>query len=311
MAPKGKVLIIDDVHPYLLEQLPLLSYQADYRPHIEREELLAIIGHYSGLVVRSKTNIDKEILSEANHLKFIGRAGSGLEIIDLEYAKNRGIVCFNTPEANSDAVGEQAVGMLLSLLANIHKSYLEVRNFEWNRESNRGIELSSLTVGIVGYGHTGSAFAKKLRGFGCKIIAYDTEKKGFGNAWVQECPQETIFEQADVVSFHIPLNSKNKYLINSDYLGHFKKNIFLLNLSRGKIMNTNAIINALKDGKIRGCALDVLENENISEYSFDERQQLSNLLSFPSVIITSHIGGWTHESYYKISFQLAEKIKQL
>lgn len=311
MAQKGKVLIIDDVHPYLLEQLPLLGYEADYHPHIEREDLLTILGHYTGLVVRSKTNIDKEILSRATQLKFIGRAGSGLEIIDLEYAQHRGIVCFNTPEANSDAVGEQAVGMLLSLLANIHKSYLEVRNFEWDREGNRGIELSSLTVGIVGYGHTGGAFAKKLQGFGCKIIAYDIDKKGFGNAWVQECTQETIFEQADVVSFHIPLNTKNKYLINSEYLNRFKKNIFLLNLSRGKIMVTDAIINGLHSGKIKGCALDVLENENLIEYSLAEREQLSNLLSFPSVIITSHIGGWTHESYYKISFQLAEKIKQL
>jgi D-3-phosphoglycerate dehydrogenase / 2-oxoglutarate reductase len=242
---------------------------------------------------------------------FIGRAGSGLEIIDTEFAKSKGIYCFNTPEANKDAVGEQAVGMLLSLLANIHKSYAEVKELVWHREENRGYELSALTVGVVGYGNTGSAFVQKLSGFGCKILAYDKYKQGFGSATVHECDMETLYKNADIISLHLPLTAETKYLVNTEYLNRFYKNIFLLNLSRGKIVKTADVANALQTGKLRGCALDVLENENLSEYSFDERQQLSNLLASPHVLITSHIGGWTHESYYKISYSLVEKIKQL
>lgn len=311
MAQKGTVLIIDDVHPYLLEQLPLIGYTPDYQPTIQRPALLEIIGNYEGLVVRSKTIIDKELLDNATRLKFIGRAGSGVEIIDTRYAAQKGITVFNTPEANRDAVAEQAVGMLLSLLGNIHKSYTEVKQFIWQREENRGYELSPLTVAIIGYGHTGSAFAQKLSGFGCKIMAYDKYISGFGTAQVQEADMETIFREADIVSLHIPLTDETQYLINSSYLNKFKKNIFLLNLSRGKIARIADIIEALQTGRLRGCAMDVLENENFPSYTFDERQQLSNLLSFPNVLLTSHIGGWTHESYYKISYSLAEKIKQL
>lgn len=311
MTSKGSVLIIDDVHPYLTEQLPLIGYSFDYRPEIQRKEILDCIGNYEGLVIRSKINVDKEILDSAAKLKFIGRAGSGLEIIDVEYAREKGITCFNTPEANRDAVGEQAVGMLLSLLANIHKSYLEVRNWVWDREGNRGYELSSMTVGIVGYGNTGSAFAQKLSGFGCKILAYDKYKSGYGTAQVKECTMEELFEQADIISFHIPLTSETKHMVNAGYLNRFKKNIYLLNLSRGKIIITPDIINALQTGKLRGVALDVLENENFSTYTEEEKSNLYNLLSFPHVLITSHIGGWTHESYYKISYSLIEKIKQL
>lgn len=311
MTNKGSVLIIDDVHPYLTEQLPLIGYSFDYRPEIQRQEILDCIGNYEGLVVRSKISVDKEILDRAAKLKFIGRAGSGLEIIDMEYAREKGITCFNTPEANRDAVGEQAVGMLLSLLANIHKSYLEVRNWVWDREGNRGYELSSMTVGIVGYGNTGSAFAQKLSGFGCKILAYDKYKSGYGTAQVKECSMEELFEQADIISFHIPLTSETKHMVNTGFLNRFKKNIYLLNLSRGKIIITTDIINALQTGKLLGVALDVLENENFSTYTEEEKANLYNLLSFPHVLVTSHIGGWTHESYYKISYSLVEKIKQL
>lgn len=311
MQPKGTVLIIDDVHPYLNEHLPALGYEVDYRPYISRAEIINSIGNYEGLVVRSKTKIDREVLQEAHKLVFIGRAGSGLEIIDLDYCEDNGISCFNTPEANCDAVGEQAVGMLLSLLANIHKSYLEVNNFEWEREGNRGYELSYMTVGVVGYGHTGSAFAKKLAGFGCKIIAYDKYKTSYGTYLVEECTMDDLFTRADVLSVHLPLTDETRHLITTDYLNNFKKNIFFLNLSRGKIMYTPDVLSALQSHKLRGCALDVLENENLSEYTFDERQQLSNLLAYPNVLITSHTGGWTHESYYKISVSLVEKIKQL
>ncbi len=312
MNQKGTVLIIDDVHQYLVEQLPTIGYKVDYRPAIKQEEVIPIIGEYVGLIVRSKTTIDKEVLQAATQLKFIGRAGSGLEIIDLEFATSKGIVCFNTPEGNRDAVAEQAVGMLLSLITNIHKSYIEIKNdFIWEREGNRGVELSSLTVGIIGYGNTGSSFAQKLSGFGCKIIAYDKYKTDFGNAQVQEVDMETLYQQADVLSFHIPLTVETKELITTQYLSKFHKNVFLLNLSRGKIMRTADIITALQSGKLRGVALDVLENENLPSYTFDERLQLSNLLAFPNVIITSHTGGWTHESYYKISNYLFQKIKQL
>lgn len=311
MTHKGNILIIDDVHPYLVEQLPTIGYTVSYKPTIAANKVKDIISNYTGLVVRSKTHITKEILDHATQLQFIGRAGSGMEIIDVEYAKSKGITCFNTPEANKDAVGEQAVGMLLSLLANIHKSYNEVKEGIWEREGNRGVELSTLTVGIVGYGNTGSAFAQKLNGFGCKTIAYDKYKKGFGNDRVEEVDLDTLYQQTDVVSFHIPLTEETYGLINIQYLSNFRKNIFLLNLSRGKIMQTTAIINGLEQGKLRGAALDVLENEKFEGYSFDERQQLSNLIASPRVLITSHIGGWTHESYYKISHSLFTKISQL
>ncbi|HYG14926.1 MAG TPA: NAD(P)-dependent oxidoreductase [Bacteroidia bacterium] len=308
---KGTVLIIDDVHPYFTEQLPGMGYAFDYRPEIQRAEILECISNYQGLIVRSKTIVDREMLDRAAKLKFIGRAGSGLEIIDVSYAGEKGVTCFNTPEANRDAVAEQAVGMLLSLLANIHKSYLEVRNWVWDREGNRGYELSSMTVGIVGYGNTGSAFAQKLSGFGCKLLAYDKYKSGYGTALVKECNMDELFEQADILSFHIPLTAETKHMVNTGYLNRFKKNIYLLNLSRGKIIIIADIINALQTGKLRGVALDVLENENFSTYFEEEKSNFYNLLSFPHVLVTSHIGGWTHESYYKISYSLVEKIKQL
>lgn len=310
MAQKS-ILIIDDVHSYLVEQLPSVGYKVDYQPNFNSENLIKSIGSYTGLIVRSKAKITKDILDAAKQLRFIGRAGSGMEIIDVDYATNKGIVCFNTPEANKDAVAEQAVGMLLSLLANIHKSYTEIKEGIWDREGNRGVELSSLTVGIVGLGNTGGAFAEKLQGFGCKIIAYDKYKTGFASNNIKEVTIEELQQQADVVSYHIPLTTETTGLITEKYLSQFSKNIFLLNLSRGKIMDTNAIIKALDNNKLRGCALDVLENENLESYTFDERLQLSNLASHNNVLITSHIGGWTHESYYKISYSLLNKIKQL
>lgn len=305
------ILIIDDVHPYLVEQLPSIGYKVDYQPNFNSDDLEHTIGKYYGLIVRSKAKITKTILDAATQLRFIGRAGSGMEIIDVEYATKKGIACFNTPEANKDAVAEQAVGMLLSLLANINKSYTEVKEGVWDREGNRGYELSALTVGIVGLGNTGGAFAEKLQGFGCKIIAYDKYKTGFATNSIKQVTLEELQQQADVVSYHIPLTQETTGLISKEYLSKFSKSIFLLNLSRGKIMDTNAIISALKSNKLRGCALDVLENENLETYTFDERLQLSNLTSHKNVLITSHIGGWTHESYYKISYSLFQKIKQL
>ncbi len=311
MANKGKILIIDTVHPYLVKQLPSIGYTVHYEPDIAPNAVKDSIGNYTGVVVRSKIQLTKEILNNATQLKFIARAGSGMDGIDVDCAKSKGIVCFNTPEANKDAVGEQAVGMLLSLLANIQKSYSEVKKSIWEREGNRGYELSALTLGIVGYGNTGSAFAQKLSGFGCKIIAYDKYKKNFGNNRVEEASMNSIYQQADIVSFHLPLTQETQALITTQYLSKFKKDIFLLNLSRGKIMQTADIITGLKQGKLRGVALDVLENEKITEYTFDEREQLSNLTSFPHVLITSHIAGWTHESYYKISYSLFQKISKL
>jgi D-3-phosphoglycerate dehydrogenase / 2-oxoglutarate reductase len=311
MQNKGTILIIDDVHPYLVNNLPSIGYTVHYMPSISAQEITAIVGNYVGLVVRSKIKITKLLIDAATQLKFIGRAGSGLEIIDTQYAQAKGIVCFNTPDANRDAVAEQAVGMLLSLLANIYKAANEVKNFVWDREGNRGYELGNLTVGIIGYGNTGSAFAQKLRGFGCKVIAYDKYKSGFGNEHVQEVDMKTLFAQADVLSLHIPLTEETKGLVTLKYLNSFYKNIYLLNLARGKIVVTADIIKALQTNKLRGIALDVLENENLNEYTFDERLQLSNLTSFNNVIITSHIGGWTHESYYKISVSLFKKIEQL
>lgn len=308
---KIKVLIIDDVHSLLTNGLTNLGFEVHYKPDATRLDVLNSIKHYDGLVVRTKTNIDAEILEKAPNLKFIARAGAGLDNIDILTANKQNIAVFNAGEANADAVAEQAMAMLLSLFANVVKANTEVVQKKWDREGNRGIELSGKTVGIIGYGNTGKAFAKKLQGFNVKVLAYDKYLKGYGSNNIIEASMEDIFNQADVLSLHIPLTTETNKLINLNYIQQFKKNIWLLNLSRGNVVNTTDLTALLKTGKIKGAALDVLENEKLSSLNQQQETDFNYLCKATNVILTPHIGGWTKESYEKISEVLLYKIREL
>jgi D-3-phosphoglycerate dehydrogenase len=302
------ILICDTLHQRFLEDLTF-QYHIDYRPGITYTEVCEIISKYEVLIIRTGISADRNLIERGDNLKIIARAGSGLDNIDVSFAEMNGIVCVNCPEANRDAVAEQAIGMLLSLTSNIVKSDREVRHHLWDREGNRGIEIGKKTVGIIGYGNTGSALARKLSGFGCKILAYDKYLSGFGSETVQECQMQSVFNEADILSFHIPLNEETEQMVNETYLNQFRKPFYLLNLSRGKIMVLNAILNAMDTGAILGFATDVLENENLRALTVDQRRDFDNLVERDNVIITPHIGGWSTESYEKISIILAKKIK--
>lgn len=304
-----KILIIDDVHPILTDGLGELGFDINYQPNATRDDLLNTISEYDGLIVRTKTSIDEIVLRKAANLKFIARAGSGVDNIDTDYCDKNGIVYFNAGEANADAVAEHTLGMLLSLFANIVKADDEVRNFIWDREGNRGVELKGKTVAIIGYGNTGKALAKKLSGFDVKVLAYDKYLKDYSDNFAKESSMNEIFEQADVISFHIPLTKETKYLVDENYLNQFKKNIYLLNLSRGEILNLSHLLFALKNRKVTGCGLDVLENEKLSTMSDHEKQIFNTLKNSSQTILTPHIGGWTSESYEKISKVLLHKIQ--
>jgi D-3-phosphoglycerate dehydrogenase len=308
-----KLLIVDKMHECLMLELQD-TFELDYRPGLSYDETSAIISLYDGLIVRTGINVDRALIEKGEKLKVIARAGAGMDNIDEEFAAMRKIICLNAPEANKDAVAEHTLGMLLSLLHNIVKADKEVRNALWQREENRGRELSALTVGIVGFGNTGSEVANRLKAFGCEIIIYDKYKTGYGSPGIVECNMETLFKRADVITFHVPLTDLTYKLINSDYLTKFEKNIYLLNLSRGKIMDTTDILKELNSGKIIGFATDVLENEQIRHglggLSIDQQKTFIDLVERENVIITPHIGGWSIESYEKISKVLAYKLKE-
>ena len=306
-----KILLVDSVHPVLEEKFETAGFSVDNFNSKNLDELIQILPQYEGLIIRSKFKLTAEVLKHASELKFIGRAGAGLENIDLDYARQNGIKTYNSPEGNRDAVGEQAIGMLLSLLNNLRRADTEVRQGIWQREKNRGIELKGKTVGIIGYGNMGSSFAKKLTGFDVNIIAYDKYKKGFGNEWVKEVDYATIFEQSDILSLHVPLTNETRYLVNAEYLSMFKKNIILINTARGAVVRTVDLVNALKSGVVKAAALDVLEHESLTFenlFSTEMPTELQELIAMGNVLLSPHIAGWTHESNYKIAQVLADKI---
>lgn len=304
-----KILIIDELHPIFKETAIQLGYEVDDRPDITREETLACIANYVGIAVRTKFRIDKELFDAATQLKFVARAGAGLDNIDEVEAKERNVQLINAPEGNCDAVGEHAVGLLLSLMNNFRKADSEVRNGIWDREGNRGYELKGKVVGIIGYGFMGQSFAKKLAGFGVKIIAYDKYKTGFSDNHVREVSMEEIVKHSDVLSLHIPLTKETRQMVNEEYFFHFKKPIFFINTARGEIVNTNAVLTQLGKGKLLGAGLDVLEAEKFPSLGvqpwFDELKENGR------VILTPHIAGWTFDSYRKISEVLAQKLVEM
>lgn len=306
-----KVLFIDTVHPALAETLSKNRYRCIDATQQSRADILAGIADIDGVVIRSKFKIDAEFLSAAKSLKFIARSGSGLENIDLRSAEERGIHVFNSPEGNRDAVGEQATGMLLSLFNNLNRADAEVRQGLWRREENRGLELKGKTVGIIGFGQMGSAFAQRLRGFECRVIAYDKYKTAYGTEEVEEVSLQHLMRYADVVSFHVPLTEETHYYLNHGFVNSMDQPFFLINTSRGKVVQIEAVVSGLKSGKIRGACLDVLEYE-ASSFEHIGKEELPEAFTYltqaENVVLSPHIAGWTIESYEKLSTFLAEKI---
>ncbi len=310
----NSVLIVDEVHPILLETFNQNNIQYTYLPKIKLYEVLQISKTISGIIIRSKFKIDKKFIDTAVNLKIIGRVGAGLENIDTQYCKVKNIEVVNSPEGNRDAVGEHALGMILSLFNNLNKCNNQLKLGIWDREGNRGIELSGKTVGIIGYGNMGSAFAEKLSGFNVNVIAYDKYKFNYSNNFAKETNLDEIFEKTDVLSIHTPQTEETINMINSEFISKFRKNIYIVNTARGKIVNTNDLVSQLKTGKILGACLDVLEFEklNFEEiFGNNSSQSFNYLVNSEKVLLSPHVAGWTNESYYKISKIIANKFTKI
>lgn len=306
-----KVLHLDSNHPLLKNQLHDLGFtnHEDYtspKPEIESK-----IADYDGIVIRSRFTIDKQFLDAAENLKFIGRVGAGLENIDCDYAKTKGITLISAPEGNRNAVGEHALGMLLSLFNKLNRADAQVRKGQWLREDNRGLELDGKTVGLIGYGNMGKAFAKKLRGFDVKVLCYDI-KANVGDHNAKQVTLEIFQEQVDVVSLHTPQTALTLNMINEVFINQFKKTFWLLNTARGKSVVTQDLVNALQSGKILGAGLDVLEYEKASFenlFSANMPEAFQYLIQSEQVLLTPHVAGWTVESKEKLAQTIVDKIK--
>lgn len=305
-----KILFIDSVHPILEERLTQMEFACEHDYSSSKEMIETKITNYIGIVIRSRFTIDKSFLDKASKLKFIARSGAGLENIDIAYAAQKNIKVFNSPEGNKDAVGEHAIGMLLMLFNKLKQGDAQVRQGIWDREGNRGIELSGKTVGILGYGNMGEALAKKLIGFDCKVIAYDKYKKDYSDDYTTEVSLEELFEQTDVLSIHLPLSHETKHYVNANFLNNFKKKIYLINTARGNNINTNDLVKTLQSGKVLGACLDVLEFESKSfDLENTHHKDFEYLKNAENVILSPHVAGWTAESYQKLSEYLANKIE--
>ena len=301
-----RVLISDRTHPVLEERLRSAGFEVSVEPDHDYNSLIQAAQGCDALVVRSKVIIDRAFIDAVPSLRCIGRVGAGMETIDVDYAESKGIRCLNSPEGNRDAVGEHTVGLLLALLNNIARADAEVRRGLWQREANRGWELGSLTVGIIGFGNMGNAFAKRLQGFGCPIIAYDKYKPaGYAPQYVEEVSLDELKQRADVVSFHVPLTNETHHYLDHDFIDHMAKPFFLVNTSRGAVVDTEALVHGLQSGKVRGAGLDVLENENMQS---DGITSFNSQLLTLNCVFTPHVAGWTVESKYKLAAVLADKI---
>lgn len=304
-----RVLITDDVHPLLIEGLRDRSYKVDYSPDISLDDTRIKVCDYQALVINSKIRADRAMMEQGKNLKWIGRLGSGLEIIDLEAAKDRNIAIISTPEANCQAVAEHALGMLLALFRKLRQADREVRQHQWLREKNRGLELQGKTVGIIGFGHTGPAFGRLLEGFNVKILVFDKYKQHLKlpERYEQVKDLELMQKKADIISLHIPLSPETKYLIDKEFIEGCNRPIYLINTSRGPVVRTTDLMDALEKGKVLGACLDVFENEHPENYTDLEQGLYGSLFANEQIIVSPHIAGWTYESKEKIAKIMLEK----
>lgn len=310
---REKVMFMDKTHPVLWKSLTTLGYDCrDYSDN-NRREIAADLDQFAGLIVRSRIKLDEGLLRKASALRFIGRSGVGVEHIDLQYAAEKKIAVFPSPEGSRDTVGEHTVGLLLCLLNNLSRADRQIRNGQWIREGNRATELKGKTVGIIGYGNMGTAFAQRLQGFEVEVIAYDKFKTDYGNAHARAVDLETLQTQADIVSIHIPYSEENHYFVNDAFLEGFAKPIFLINTARGLVLETGALVRKLSNGKVLGAALDVIEYEEMSFLHLDPNRQpapFQQLLASDRVLLTPHVAGWSDASERGHALALVEKIKK-
>lgn len=307
-------ILVTDNNKALIERLRAYGHECVVCPECSYESLLERIGDFDALVVRSKIIIDRNFIDNALNLKCIGRIGAGMETIDVDYAESKGIKCLNSPEGNRDAVGEHAVGLLLALADKIAAADKEVRQGLWRREANRGFEIKGRTVGIIGCGNMGTAFAQRLKGFDCEIIAYDKYKpSGYAPSHVEEVSLGELQRRAEILSLHVPLTDETHYMVDADFIKAFSRPFYLINTSRGAVVKTSALAEALQDGKILGAALDVIEYEDMSKDGLDLERlspDFRYLLESPNTVLTPHVAGWTVESRHKLGAVLADKINE-
>lgn len=307
-----KILVTDNSHPVLEEKLVAAGHSCETVTDCSRSQLLERVGQFDALVVRSKIAVDRDFIDSARNLKCIGRVGAGMETIDVEYAESVGIRCLNSPEGNRDAVGEHALGLLLALFDKIAVADKEVRQGLWHREANRGLEVKGKTVGIIGFGNMGSAFAQRLRGFECRIIAYDKYKPaGYAPDYVEEVSLQELMQSAEIVSLHVPLTQETHYMVDKEFIASFASPFYLINTSRGAVVRTSHLAETLEHGLVAGAALDVIEYEDMSRDGLDLANMPDDfryLLASPRTVLTPHVAGWTVESRYKLAAVLADKI---
>jgi D-3-phosphoglycerate dehydrogenase / 2-oxoglutarate reductase len=302
-----RCLIVDVLHESIGPLLKAINIDYDYRPDITREEIKEIIANYDGLIIRSKTRVDEDLLKDCK-LKFVGRPGAGIDNIDQILLAKKGIEILNAPKGNRDSVGEHTIGLLLNLLHNLTQAHQQVISGTWDREGNRGSELGSLTVGIYGYGNTGSALAEKLSGFGCRVIAYDKYLDNSDNNFAELVNLDTFFNETQVLSLHLPLTDETYHLANSDFFNKFTRQLIFLNTSRGEIAPLKDIKKAIATNKIKLAGLDVLECEKLDKMNVHQTEVFNWLKESGKVIFTPHVAGWTDESYKRLNVVLVEKI---
>ena len=306
-----KCLIVDKMHDSLLPMLKEIGMEAIYKPNINREEIKSSIHNFDSLIIRSKTFVDQDLLKNAPNLKFVARAGSGVDNLDEKYLISRNIHIINAPEGNRDSVGEHSIGLILNLLHNIHQGHTQINSNIWDREGNRGEELGNKTVGIIGYGHMGRTLAKKLSSFGCKVIAYDKYNPTFNNSFAKSVSLTELMEETQILSLHVPLTKETLGMTDGGFFEKFKQSLIFINTSRGEVAPLKSIANAIKSGKIVKAGLDVLENEKLNNLSPEQLSYLTYLKEAQSVIFTPHVAGWSLESYMRINKVLVKKIKAL